>query len=221
MTQTLQRADTDLKKSVLDELWWTPAVNSTHIGVGVNDGAVTLSGEVDTYPERLLAVRAAQRVRGVVGVAQEITVRTTGSAVTDTDLAREAGAGLASAVDVPDTVKVAVHDHDVTLSGAVGWNYEREAAHRSVQYIKGVRNVFNTVVLRPRVAPAGIRAAIEAALLRNAHLESDRVTVTTDVTGVVTVTGRVQSPSERRQAENVCWAAPGVTDVINHLQVGY
>ena len=131
MTKTLHRSDADLKAAVVDELSWTPSVDNTHVGVAVTDGAVTLSGEVASYPEKLLACQAAQRVHGVTAIAQEITVRSARGPANDTDLAREAGEALDRAVDVPESVKVAVHGNVVTLSGVVSWQYQREAADRS------------------------------------------------------------------------------------------
>ncbi|MGZ6855275.1 MAG: BON domain-containing protein, partial [Mycobacteriaceae bacterium] len=68
MTQAQRIPDDELKDAVVEELRWTPSVNSTHIGVAVTDGAVTLSGEVETYPEKALAEKAAQRVRGVTAI---------------------------------------------------------------------------------------------------------------------------------------------------------
>src|ERR1035437_1101881 len=41
----------------------------------------------------------------------------------DTDIAREAGEALPPVVDVPDTVQATIHDHPVTLSGAVAWEF--------------------------------------------------------------------------------------------------
>jgi osmotically-inducible protein OsmY len=55
MTQTLHRSDAELKTAVDDELAWTAGVDNAHIGVAVMDGGVTLSGEVDSYPEKLRA----------------------------------------------------------------------------------------------------------------------------------------------------------------------
>jgi osmotically-inducible protein OsmY len=101
MTQTLHRTDAQLKAAVTAELAWTPLVNETNIGVAVNDGAVTLSGEVDTYPEKRDAEHAAFRVHGVTAVAEEITVRNTGLGVNDTDIAREASEALERSVVVP------------------------------------------------------------------------------------------------------------------------
>jgi osmotically-inducible protein OsmY len=220
MTQTSRRPDAELKGAVVEELRATPSVNSTHIGVAVTDGAVTLSGEVESYPEKALAEKAAQRVRGVTAIAEEITVRHTWGAA-DTDIAREASEALQRAVDVPDTVKATVHDHTVTLSGVVAWQYQRAAAARAVRYLKGVRNVLDTVTIGPTAVAADIKAVIGAALVRNARIENEHITVTTDTAGVVTLEGTVHSWAERRQAEHAAWSAPGVTEVVDHLRIDH
>jgi osmotically-inducible protein OsmY len=221
MTQTSRRPDAELKAAVVEELRATPSVNSTHVGVAVTDGAVTLSGEVDSYPEKSLAEKAAQRVRGVTAIAEEITVRSTWGALNDTDIAREASEALQRAVDVPDTVKATVHDHVLTLSGDAAWQYQRAGAARAVRYLKGVRNVLNAVTIRPTAAVADIKTAIGAALLRNARIENEHITVTTGTAGAVTLEGTVHSWAERRQAEHAAWSAPGVTEVTNHLRIDH
>lgn len=218
MTRTSKKPDADIKTAVVDELCWTPGVDSTHIGVAVDDSAVTLSGEVASYSEKLLAAKAVQRVHGVTAIAQEITVRVNGG-VNDSDVAREAGQALDRAVDVPESVKAAVTQHLVTLSGVVSWHYQREAAERAVRHSNGVTGVLNLVKIRPAAMAADVKAAITSALVRNARLESKHITVTTDVDGTATIEGTVRSWSERRQAEQACWAAPGVMDVVNHLRI--
>ncbi len=52
MTQTMYKTDHELKTAIVDELAWTPSVNADRIGVSVDAGAVTLSGQVETYPDR-------------------------------------------------------------------------------------------------------------------------------------------------------------------------
>lgn len=112
-------------------------------------------------------------MRGVTAIAQEITVRTASGAANDTDIAREAGEALQRAVDVPDSVKVAVQDHEITLSGAVKWQYQREAAGRAVRYTKGINAVRNSITIRPGAVAAGVKTAICAALVRNAQFEGN------------------------------------------------
>jgi osmotically-inducible protein OsmY len=219
MTQTQTRSDSQLKDAVVDELKWTPSVNDTHIGVAVDHGAVTLSGEVDSYPEKHNAENAAMRVRGVSAVAEALTVRSAWGAVSDADVAREASEALDRAIDVPDnTVKVVVHDHFVTLTGSTAWQYQREAAHRAVRYLKGVVGVMNSITIKPTVSTASLKGAISAALVRSARSEGKDITVTAD-SGDVTLEGTVHSPYERRQASAAAWSAPGVTGVRNRLVV--
>lgn len=217
----MNRTDAQVKDAVVEELRWIPSVDSTHIGVTVSDGAVTLTGEVISYPEKLLAEKAVRRVRGVTALAEDITVRSTWAAVNDTDVARDAGIALRQAADVPDSVEVTVHDRVITLSGMVSWYYEREAASRVVRHVRGVSGVVNTVVIRPSVVAAGIRNSIGAALLRNAQIEAEHIVVTSDTDGIVTLEGTVTSWAESHQAEQVSWSAPGITGVHNHLTVAY
>lgn len=208
-----------LQSAVIDELNWLSSLDSAHIGVFVDGGAVTLTGTVGTYPETLLAAKAALSVRGVTAIAQELTVRGPFAQSTDSDIAREAGEALQRAVNVPDSVKVSVTDHTITLTGEVSWQYERDAACRAVNYIAGVRRVENAMKIRAGVLAAGIHADIVSALVRNAQLDGEHITVTTDTRGVITLSGTVGSLSERRRAEQVCWSAPGVTEVANNLSI--
>ena len=211
--------DTQLRTTVTNELAWTPDVDGTHIGVAVVGGTVTLSGEVASYPEKRNAERAAQRIHGVVAIADEITVHNAWSALNDTDIAREAGEALERAVDVPPGIKAAVHDHVVTLTGDVEWHYQRDAAARSVHYLRGVRDVLNAITVKPQVSAGDIKASIGAALVRNAVTDSSSVKVAATSGGAVSLEGTVQSFHEKNQAGRIAWSAPGVTRVNNHLRL--
>jgi osmotically-inducible protein OsmY len=219
MTQTLQKTDTELKGAVNEELAWTAGLNSANIGVAADDGAVTLSGEVESYPEKLRAEHAMLRVAGVTAFANEITVRGSWEGMNDTDIARRAGEALDLSVDVPGEVKAAVHNHAITLSGTVAWYYQRGAAASAVQSLPGVSYVNNMITIKPAVKTRDIKAAILAALVRSAQIESAHTMVMADDAGVVTLDGRVRSWSERREAEEAAWTAAGVTNVVNHLRI--
>lgn len=64
MTQTLFRTDHQLKSAIFEELSRASNLHPGRIGVSLTDGAVTLSGWVQTHPEKEAAVRAAMRVLG-------------------------------------------------------------------------------------------------------------------------------------------------------------
>ncbi len=219
MTQTIDQTNELLRDAVLAELRWVPNVDSDHIAVSVDGGCVTLTGFVPTYPETLLAAKAALTVRGITAVAREITVRGPWASPSDSTIGLQAAEALQRAVNVPDTVKVSVHEHTLTLTGEVTWQYQREAACRTVNYIPGVTAVSNEMTVAAGAVGAGIARDITAALVRNAQFEGEHLTVNTDTRGVVTMTGTVRSSMEKRQAEAVCWRASGVRRVLNHLVI--
>lgn len=222
-TQTMHGADAKLRRAIADELDWSPEVNAVEIGVSVNEGVVTLSGEVATYPERQAAIKAALRVRGVLGVADEIVVRHRFGPREDIDIARDAAQVIGSSVQLhASDVKATVHDGRVTLRGTVHWNYQREEATRVVSNVPGVKSVYNALVLRPKLSftATDAKQRITDALVRNAQTDAKAIHVAIDGTEV-TLTGTVRSWPEHQQAGCAAWATPGVTEVHNGLKVGF
>jgi osmotically-inducible protein OsmY len=221
MTQNLLKTDHELKTAIVDELAWTPSVNADRIGVSLDAGAVTLSGQVETYPEKDVAVRAVTRVAGVTAVADEIVVKNDRAPRDDADIAREASDALNRMVHVPtDAVRAIVHNQIVTLSGTVVWQYQREITQRAVAALPGVNGVINKMTLKPKVSitPDQAKARITAALVRSARFDARQIDVA--ITGSqIELTGTVSSWSEFRQAAHVAWATPGVTLVDNQLTV--
>jgi BON domain len=69
------KSDSEIKRDVEAELRWTPGLDATDIAVAVKDGVVTLTGFVRNYGHKLQAEKAAKRVAGVVGVANDIEIR--------------------------------------------------------------------------------------------------------------------------------------------------
>lgn len=212
-------SDLDVQLLVIDELEWTPDVDAAGIGVAVEEGTVTLSGEVDTYAERLAAKRAARRVRGVRAIVDDLTVHPrTAWPLTETDIAKEVTRALDAAANVPETVQAEIHGHNVTLTGEAQWDFQRTAAKRAVQYLRGVYSVTSMITLASRPSAVGTEDQIRKALLRNAQLEAEGIHVRTEGNTAI-LTGTVKSWAERRQAANAAWASPHVTDVDNRITV--
>jgi len=221
MTMVMTMTDSSLKQAVLDELNWQPSVEAAHIGVTAKDGVVTLTGHVGSLAEKLAAERAAGSVFGVKAIAEELEVRYPfEKKEDDADIAQRALQVLSWDIEVPkDKVKVKVEKGLVTLSGDLDWYYQRSAAEADVRKLPGVIGLNNIIVLKPRVQASNVRDKIEAAFKRNAQIEADNITVTTDG-GKVTLGGNVDTWYERSLAEGTAWSAPGVTQVENRLTVG-
>jgi hypothetical protein len=67
--------DQSIREGVIIELKYDPKITSSDIAVAVKDGVVTLSGYVSSYWEKDEAEKAAKRVYGVRGVANDIEVK--------------------------------------------------------------------------------------------------------------------------------------------------
>jgi osmotically-inducible protein OsmY len=212
--------DRQLQQNVLNELDWDPSIDATDIGVTVDNGIVTLRGDVKTFAEKAAAERVTLRVYGVKGVANDVNVHPIHDAIrTDADIAAAAVNALRWNAMVPkDKITVAVSNGFITLKGEVEWNFQREAAVRSVRNLLGAIGVSNLVTLRPHVKEADVQAKIEAALKRSAEIDARRIHVQA-FDGKVTLSGNVRSATERREAALAAWAAPGVRDVENHVVV--
>src|ERR1700752_2994626 len=113
------RSDSEIKRDVEDELRWDPDVDPTDIALAVKSGVVTLTGFVRSYMEKFAAERAAKRVAGVVGVANDLEVRLpTADQRPDPEIAREAVANLK--IWLPNSwenIKAIVQNGLVTLEG--------------------------------------------------------------------------------------------------------
>jgi osmotically-inducible protein OsmY len=212
--------DTDLKTQVQNALEWDPSVDARDIGISTDLGVVTLRGNVRTYAEKNAAERIALHVFGVKAVANDLSVHLPVSFErTDTEVAQAAVNALKWNSILPGNgITVSVTDGWITLKGNVEWQYQRDAAARSVRDLYGVKGVTNEVSVRPRVKPAEVREKIEAAFKRSAEVDARRINVNaTD--GKVILSGTVHTFAERREAERAAWAAPGVVQVDDRLAV--
>jgi osmotically-inducible protein OsmY len=218
---TESKTDQEIQRNVLEELKWDARVQPNEIGVAAKDGVVTLTGWVDSYTKKWAAEEAAHRVKGVRAVANDIEVRIpTAAERTDADIALAVSRAIEWDAMVPtDKVKVTVSKGWVSLEGEVEWQFEKEAAERAARRITGVRGVTNLIRVQPsKPSPTDIKQRIEAALLRDAETDAQRIQV--DVSGsTVTLRGTVRSYAEKQEAARVAWSAPGVKAVENQIQV--
>ena len=211
----------ELQRRVLDELDWEPSIDAAHIGVAIHDGVVTLTGTVNTYAEKTTAERATKRILGVKAVANDLEVRPVfPSQLNDTEIAQAVLRALEWDVNVPhDLIKARVANGMVTLEGRVNFWYQRQAAESAIRRLKGVKGIINRIVLQALPKAADVKTRIESAFRRSAEIDARQVRVDT-ADGKVTLRGRVRTWAERQEAENAAWAAPGVTEVEDELQVG-
>lgn len=212
--------DSQLQRDVIAELAWEPSIDPADIGVSVNDGVVTLSGYVKSFPEKLGAEKASRRVAGVTAIAQEIQVRLAADRKTaDHEIAKRILDMFSWNFAIPDgALTVKVERGWVTLMGTVDWRFQSDEARRVAGRVSGVVGVANLIEVKKLPVPADVKHLIMQAFKRQANLDANAVTVVTDG-GTVKLGGRVKAWHERGIAERAAWAAPGVTRVEDNIVV--
>jgi osmotically-inducible protein OsmY len=207
----------DLHKDLIEELAFDPSIDERNIAVAVNnDGVVTLTGTVPNYAQKLAAERATKRVRGVKGIAEQLTIDLPAfHERNDADLVFSAMQALRWNANIPnDAVFVTAENGRLTLTGTIEWQYQREAAALAVASIPGVRHVKNDVALRKHVAVSDVKEKIQDSFRRSAEIDATRIVVEA-AGGTVTLRGSVHSWAERADASVAAYSIAGVSDVKN------
>ncbi|KQW23435.1 ornithine aminotransferase [Afipia sp. Root123D2] len=213
--------DSILRQDIIDELEFDPRFDGEHIGVAVDKNVVSLTGHVNSYAEKVAAITAARRVKGVQAIAENIEVRYPfQKQAADDQIAKRAADILNWDILIPNgAVDVLVQDGWVTLSGNVDWYYNKTAAEDDVRKLSGVRGVTNKITIKPRIEAANVKAKIESALKRHAEVEAKAIRVTVQGGNKVVLEGKVDNWDERRAVENAAWSAAGVASVEDRLTI--
>lgn len=210
-----------LRDDILDELAYEPIVEPAHIGVAVDQDVVTLTGHVASYAEKLAAISAVRRVKGVHGIADEIEVRYSSDEKTsDDEIAKRVINVLSWDSVIPsNAIQVTVRDGLVILTGKVNWYYQKSSAERDVRALSGVRSVVNNIEIEPHAKPENVKKKIEAALRRHAEIEAKDIRVTVRDDDEVLLEGKVRNWDEKFAVENAAWSASGVKNVRDKLTI--
>lgn len=212
--------EAELQRRVWDELEREPTLDASDVRVAVADAVATLTGTVHTYPEKLAAEIATDRVPGLQNVVNAIVVQPASTERhTDADLAAAAQTALEWNVLVPrGVVRVSVADGVVHLSGQVAAEGQRAAAVATVAHLRGVRDVEDALTVAWASGEWHVGQSVHDAIERDGRLHGRRIRVRA-MGSRVELHGQVKSLAERTEALEVARGVPGVSEVVNQLRI--
>jgi osmotically-inducible protein OsmY len=140
-----QHSDTEIAKAAADALEWNSLVPSDRVTVRVENGWVTLRGEVDYDYERRAADRAVRYLEGVRGVSNLITVAPRAE---PKEVKKEIERSFQRmAVLDAKNITVQVDGGEVILRGSVRSWAERHEAEKAAWAAPGTTSVKNYITV--------------------------------------------------------------------------
>ena len=141
----LPKTSADLKQAVEDAFLYDPRLKSFNPDVSVNEGIVTLNGEVDNLKAKRAAGQDAKNVVGVFGVKNQLDVRPM-YIPQDNELKSKIISAIEKEPALENKGVEVKADHGlVYLSGDVGSGFQKSLAEEIVSKIKGVTDINNNI----------------------------------------------------------------------------
>ena len=142
-----QRTDPEIARAAVDALQWNVLVPHDRIQVVVEDGWITLRGEVDWYYQKEEAERTVRNITGVRGVSNLITVA---AVPTPSDVKQRIADALRRGAQFDaERITVEVIGHKAILKGTVRSYAEMKDAERAARKAPGITEVENRLTVDP------------------------------------------------------------------------
>lgn len=147
---TFFRTDTEIAEAVVDALKWHAFVKEDQLRIKVENGFVTLEGEVEWAYQRKAAQKAIENLEGVRGINNQIAILPKDIKVLD--IKEKIGAAfLRSASIDASKVHVEIVDRKVILKGIVSSLVEKEEAENATWFAPGVSAVENRLEVEDNI----------------------------------------------------------------------
>lgn len=143
------RPDADIARAVADALDWNISVPKGRIKARVENGWVTLEGDVDWNFQKEAAERAVRTITGVKGVTSLVTVHVR---PTPSDVKKKITDALERGAEFDaERISVEVEGNKAILRGTVRSFAERRDAERAARNAPGISEVENRLIVDPSV----------------------------------------------------------------------
>ncbi len=219
----MRRTDEQIKKEIVDQLYWDGRIDASDVKVEVTEGVVSLTGTVTDYTAFRAADDDAWDIPGILRLDNRLIVQ------------------YPAEVRIPEDEKIVSHIENmfwwnpsldeskititsengrVKLEGSVDAYWKKLKAEEIAYSAFGVVDVTDELVVVPAedIVDEVIGEELAAALERNIYVDVDAINVKVE-NGKVTLSGTVENTLAFRSAVDTARHTPGVKGVINNLRL--
>jgi osmotically-inducible protein OsmY len=140
-----KRSDDEIAAAAIDRLGWDVSVPRDAVKINVDQGWITLTGEVDWYYQKEAAEQDVRRLFGVIGVSNQITIK---PRVNASNLSDDIMHALhRSWFFDPKTINVSADGGRVRLTGTAPSMHDRQVAAATAWTAPGVTDVENEIAV--------------------------------------------------------------------------
>ena len=168
-----------------------------------------------------------KEIKGVKAVIDEMTVSSLlwRKIKTDHEIVTAAIQAFQWHALIPDELlKITVDSGNVTLSGRVNWQYQKNLAWNAINNLLGVKSIKNDIIVK-QITPIilntmAIKSKISKEFERHARIDAESIKIEVKGNKII-LKGTVRNFDEMNEAEEIAWSVVGVEDVENNLIIEY
>ncbi len=217
------RTNEEIKKDIVDQLYWDSRVDASNVKVEVSEGEVVMTGTVQNYMAYKTAEEDAWAMSGVRFVRNDLTIKYPPGVElpVDTEIQSNIENLLLWQPNIDSSsIEVIVENGWVTLRGSVDAYWKKTRVEEIALGLNGVLGIVNELAVVPtkKHEDHTIAEDIEAAMERNFNIDVDLVDIKVE-NGHVILTGSVPSLPAFRTAQRIVENTLGVVSVDNELVI--
>jgi len=228
------RKDIEIKNDIIQTLHWDIRVDDAFVDVNVDNGIVSISGNVGSASEhsQVIVDSWVAGVRDVNATNLKITEWSEDQHLRDDKFTQKSDEAIRDAVKdaflydprvISFNPDVSVSNGKVTLTGVVSNLKARKAAEIDARNVVGVWNVENLLKVRGKsdlMTDLAILKKVDQAIALNPYLDTYDVEVVVN-NGTVTLDGNVENFYEKYKAEDLASTIYGVKEIKNKINVEF
>jgi len=226
------RPDQDIKADIVSLLRNDARIDGVLVDVKVENGTVTLSGDVGSAAEKSLVVANAyvDGVDTVLYQGLDVIPADRDPRMREDKYVKKSDPAIIEAIQqaylqdprlLNYDIDVKSDSGNVTLSGAVNFLRAKNAAGKDAANVVGVWKVENNITVEPLPMPVEkpVADVVKTAIEQYPLFDNYKIVAETNNKGKITLTGKVKFYFEKVKAGEIASNVPGVVEVANNIEV--